>query len=64
MTIVENDSVKCECDHMTSFAVLMRVTEYAPSGANAAALRIIGYVGSGLSVFCLAFCFTAFLYLE
>uniref|UniRef100_A0A0K0DQ89 GPS domain-containing protein n=1 Tax=Angiostrongylus cantonensis TaxID=6313 RepID=A0A0K0DQ89_ANGCA len=60
-----NETTKCACNHLTSFAVLMdvsgKVSQY--SGAIAAALDVVSIIGCALSIVCLTmslFVFTFF----
>ncbi|RDD36522.1 Adhesion G protein-coupled receptor L2 [Trichoplax sp. H2] len=46
--------VVCECDHLTNFAVLMRLSENKLSASVSRSLEIITYIGCGLSVIGLA----------
>ncbi|XP_033122884.1 mucin-3A-like [Anneissia japonica] len=51
-----NDSwVTCFCDHLTSFAVLMQVSEVDIGEDNDEALRIITLIGVSISIVCLIF---------
>lgn len=43
-------TITCHCNHLTSFAVLTRVTPHQPSEKHELSLSIITYVGCGLSV--------------
>ncbi|KAK3727870.1 hypothetical protein QZH41_010595 [Actinostola sp. cb2023] len=49
---IVNDTIICECDHMTNFAALVDV--YGPSskpcGKHELALSLIAYIGCGLSI--------------
>ncbi|XP_022808619.1 adhesion G-protein coupled receptor D1-like [Stylophora pistillata] len=45
-----SSTVTCHCNHLTSFAVLTRVTPHQPSKEHELPLSIITYVGCGLSV--------------
>eukprot|EP00111_Clytia_hemisphaerica_P019681 TCONS_00058085-protein len=42
-----SDEVKCECDHLTNFAILLDVSQ---TGANPLALQIITWIGCGISL--------------
>ncbi|XP_031559855.1 adhesion G protein-coupled receptor L3-like isoform X2 [Actinia tenebrosa] len=59
---VLNDTVMCECNHMTNFAALVDV--YGPSskpcGVHEIALSMIAYIGCGLSI--LGLCLTILTY--
>ncbi|CAH1799342.1 unnamed protein product [Owenia fusiformis] len=43
-------SVGCECNHLTSFAVLMQLVEIKLSATDKAALEMITYIGCSLSI--------------
>jgi hypothetical protein len=47
------DRVMCQCNHLTSFAVLTSTQDTQLSRADALALDIISYIGLGISIFCL-----------
>ncbi|VDM54905.1 unnamed protein product, partial [Angiostrongylus costaricensis] len=60
-----NETTKCACNHLTSFAILMdvsgKVSQY--SGAIASALDVVSIIGCSLSIVCLTmslFVFTFF----
>lgn len=63
LTVAVNSAVECHCNHLTSFAILMRVDDYEPVGDTATALTYISYVGCGISVACLITTFGVLLYL-
>eukprot|EP00057_Strongylocentrotus_purpuratus_P004609 XP_003729075.1 PREDICTED: probable G-protein coupled receptor 133 [Strongylocentrotus purpuratus] len=50
-----DQSTTCSCNHMTSFAILMAVTDVSISRRNAFALDVISYIGCGLSIIALIF---------
>ncbi len=46
------DAVRCECNHLTSFGLLLSVNQQGQlSSSTLRALRAIVYVGSGLALF-------------
>ena len=46
--VFENDEeVKCECDHLTNFALLLDVSQTA---ANPLELQVITWIGCGVSL--------------
>ncbi|XP_078359561.1 adhesion G protein-coupled receptor L3-like [Oculina patagonica] len=45
-----HSAVMCHCNHLTSFAVITRVTKYQPSKEHELPLSIITCVGCGLSI--------------
>ncbi|XP_041455996.1 adhesion G-protein coupled receptor G4-like isoform X2 [Lytechinus variegatus] len=53
---ISNDqSTTCSCNHMTSFAILMAVTDIAISRGNELSLDVITYTGCSLSIVALVF---------
>jgi len=61
----DTGDVLCKCNHLTSFAVLMRYTDYvAEEEMETTALTLIGYIGIAVSLFCLITTFSVFIYLE
>ena len=68
-TTLENrgdNSVTCQCTHLTSFAVLIQFTEHHTDDetAEGKALTLISQVGCAVSLFCLITTFSVFIYLE
>ncbi|XP_076873566.1 uncharacterized protein LOC143523178 isoform X2 [Brachyhypopomus gauderio] len=49
--VVENETVKCECNHTTSFSILM-----SPFASNSSDLAYITYIGVGISMVSLVLC--------
>ncbi|XP_077568410.1 adhesion G-protein coupled receptor F1-like [Stigmatopora nigra] len=48
---IENDAVTCQCDHLTSFSILM-----SPRAPNNPVLDYITYIGVGISILSLIIC--------
>jgi len=42
-----SDEIKCECDHLTNFAILLDVSQ---TGSNPLALQVITWIGCGISL--------------
>ena len=62
----EDNSVTCQCTHLTSFAVLIQFTEHHTDDetAEGKALTLISQIGCAVSLFCLITTFSVFIYLE
>ncbi|XP_030829514.1 adhesion G-protein coupled receptor D1-like [Strongylocentrotus purpuratus] len=43
---------RCECDHLTSFSILMKVTEYDIPMIHGKVLSILTFIGCGVSIVC------------
>ncbi|XP_070558813.1 adhesion G protein-coupled receptor B3-like isoform X2 [Ptychodera flava] len=54
----------CDCYHLTSFGVLMKVTDFEISAADQFALSIITYVCCAISLLALTVAFGIFVYLD
>ncbi|XP_057299350.1 adhesion G protein-coupled receptor L2-like [Hydractinia symbiolongicarpus] len=46
---ITDDHVTCQCNHMTSFSILMQVEDFELSDKHHIALMVITYVGCGVS---------------
>ena len=55
------DFISCECDHLTSFALLLDVSQ---TRYRSQALSIITWIGCGISMAGLALTIITFLYLK
>ncbi|XP_077444030.1 adhesion G protein-coupled receptor F5-like [Stigmatopora argus] len=51
LIVIENDAVTCQCDHLTSFSILM-----SPHAPNSLVLDYITYIGVGISILSLIIC--------
>nr|XP_061806799.1 adhesion G-protein coupled receptor F1-like [Nerophis lumbriciformis] len=51
LVVRENEMVTCQCDHLTSFSILM-----SPQAPNSLVLDYITYVGVSISILCLIIC--------
>uniref|UniRef100_A0AC34R9I8 Uncharacterized protein n=1 Tax=Panagrolaimus sp. JU765 TaxID=591449 RepID=A0AC34R9I8_9BILA len=62
MIETSEDSTKCSCNHLTSFAILMDVNANLDmlTGRNAIALDLITIIGCALSIICLLLSFMIF----
>ncbi|XP_077568409.1 LOW QUALITY PROTEIN: adhesion G-protein coupled receptor F1-like [Stigmatopora nigra] len=54
LVIEVNESVTCQCDHLTSFSILM--SPHAPTTPNDLVLNYITNIGITISIFCLVLC--------
>ncbi|XP_023442961.2 adhesion G protein-coupled receptor F5 isoform X3 [Dasypus novemcinctus] len=53
---VDGDSISCNCDHLTSFSILMSPDSPDPGSLLKILLDIISYIGLGFSILSLAAC--------
>nr|XP_061806801.1 adhesion G-protein coupled receptor F1-like [Nerophis lumbriciformis] len=51
LVVRENDTVTCQCDHLTSFSILM-----SPNAIQSIVLDFITYIGVGISILSLIIC--------